>query len=153
MYTMDLRREKPRGAKGLLLVAGIVAAVAGISLLGSFFSVNTPYAGYAAFALLVLLAFLVMRRFVDEYRYRIHEGVFTVERLAGERGRALFQADLADAAYYGPEQDAPEAENARRFTLPNHAGRERMLICGGKAVVIQPDEELDRLLREAVPSE
>ena len=49
----------------------------------------------------VLVAFLIMRRYLEGYRYTLHEGVFYVERLFGKQSRVILKMQTADLVEVG----------------------------------------------------
>ena len=113
-----LSRKKLSAPMGLLVVLGLVA---GILLIYTtvFIAADAlglrSYHQYIAYALLIVLGVIIVRRWLTEYEYHVADGELIVERYIGDRGRELLRIRLKSILHIGPEK--PRGMRLQRLTF------------------------------------
>ncbi|MGI5918469.1 MAG: hypothetical protein ACOX8N_02250 [Christensenellales bacterium] len=113
-----LSRKKLSTPLGLLVVLGLVAGI--LLIYTAVFIVADAlglryYHQYIAYALLIVLGVIIVRRWLTEYEYRVANGELIVERYLGDRSRELLRIRLKNILHIGPEK--PRGMRLQRLTF------------------------------------
>ena len=113
-----LSRKKLSTPLGLLVVLGLVAGI--LLIYTAVFIVADAlglryYHQYIAYALLIVLGVIIVRRWLTEYEYRVADGELIVVRYLGDRSRELLRIRLKNILHIGPEK--PRGMRLQRLTF------------------------------------
>ena len=128
-----LSRKKLSTPLGLLVVLGLVAGIL-LIYTAVFIAADAlglrSYHQYIAYALLIVLGVIIVRRWLTEYEYRVADGELIVERYLGDRSRELLRIRLKSILHLGPEK--PRGLRLQRLTFVPQARRDLHCIQAGQ---------------------
>lgn len=158
MYQQIVQGKKISPLMGIIWVVGIVAALMLTSILSQLIAriFAFEYASLLGWGVAALLAVWLMQSRIMEYRYTLSQGRLYLERKFGEHTKVLQQIELCDIAQLGPADELlPRFKKmgpVNNLCLKANPLPRMLLVYRlqglTKMALIQPDEELTRLIRE-----
>lgn len=155
MITQDIKNPRVNGLGGVLLILGIVGVIFLALLLGA---ILKPWIGALAATILpwavgILIAAYITRRYVTEFRYSADARRLRVERLYGDRARFMLEFALNSIVKTGTPEEMkaayPDArhDNACLKDAPLPVAAVAYKFDGAiRILLFQPDERIRKRL-------
>jgi len=120
-----LKRKQLGSLKGLLVIAGLVAALVAIAailfVIADYFQIT--FMQYIEYALFILIGILLVRKWLTEYEYILIDDELYVDRYLGKRPRRLLETKLNHIVYIGADKPRDYTGRPQRLTyLPRRKG-------------------------------
>lgn len=116
----EIHRQKFSNLKGFLMIAGIVliacVCIVAIRLFCAWIGFDNG--DIFLYIVLIIIATMVVRRYIQDYIYVLEGSEFSVYRLLGDRDKLLAQISLSDAVWFGDAVSLPdEYKSAKKYKL------------------------------------